>query len=151
MALYFEDVEIGRTEEGPEFPAEKSAMMQDAAEIDPYPIHLDEEFARQSPIGGIIAPFGYTLSLFFRSMHGLQLDQDLQDAFLGVLEWRVKFGGPVRPGDRLHDRATVVEKRLSSKGDRGVVTARHEIVNQNGDVPITIDVVSLIAGRTYAP
>jgi len=58
----------------------------------------------------------------------------------------VKFRGPVRPGDRLHDRATVVEKRLSSKGDRGVVTARHEIVNQNGDVPITIDVVSLIAG-----
>ena len=65
MALYFEDVEIGRTEEGPEFPAEKSAMLQYAAEIDPYPIHVDEEFARQSPIGGIIAPFGYTYVVTF--------------------------------------------------------------------------------------
>jgi acyl dehydratase len=121
MALYFEDLQVGATEDGPEFTADKAAMMQYGVTNDPYPIHIDEDFARQSQFGGIIAPFGYTMSLFLRSMHGLRMNRDLQDAFLGAMEWRVKFAGPVRPGNRLHDRMTIVDKRLSSRGDRGVL------------------------------
>src|ERR1043165_1529884 len=111
MTLFFEDLQIGATEEGPEFTADKTAMMQYAAEVDPYPIHLDETVARQASFDDVIAPFGYTLSLFFRSVHGLRMEQDVQGAFLGALEWRVKFSGPVKPGDRIHDRATIVDKR----------------------------------------
>jgi acyl dehydratase len=149
MTWYFEDVQVGTVEDGPEFTADKDDMIRYATENDPYPIHLDEAFAQQSPFGGLIAPFGYTLMLFFRSMHGLEFDRAVQNAFLGALEWRVKFAGPVRPGDRVHDRCTIIDKRLSSKGDRGVVTTRHEIVNQNDDVPVTIEIVSLLAGKSW--
>ena len=147
MAMYFDDMEVGTVEDGPEFVADKDEMMRYGSENDPYPIHVDEAFAQRSPFGGVIAPFGYTVSLFFRSMHGLQINQQIQDAFLGALEWRVRFSGPVRPGDRIHDRCTIVDKQFSTKGGRGVVTARHEIVKQDGEVPISIEIISLLACR----
>jgi acyl dehydratase len=46
---------------------------------------------------------------------------------------------PVRPGDRLHVRVTVVEVTASqSKPDRGVVTLLQEVINQSGFVVMSL-------------
>ena len=46
----------------------------------------------------------------------------------------VKWKRPVRPGDRLSVRQTVLDARPSSRGDRGYVRFRFEVLNQAGDV-----------------
>src|SRR3974390_2148180 len=135
---YFEDIKVGYVEETSSVVADRGEMIEYATRHDPYPIHIDEQAAQRTAFGGLIASWGYTVSLFLQLLHLLKLDQDLSDAFLGALEWRVQFGGAVRPGDQLHDRATVTAVRPSSKGGRGVVTSRHELINQNGDVAVTI-------------
>ena len=46
----------------------------------------------------------------------------------------MKWKRPVRPGDRLSVRQTVLDSRGSSRGDRGYVRFRLEVLNQTGDV-----------------
>ena len=47
----------------------------------------------------------------------------------------IRWLKPVRPGDRLRVRVTVLSaKRSTNKPDRGVIDQRVEVINQNGDV-----------------
>jgi acyl dehydratase len=61
-----------------------------------------------------------------------------------TLKWRT----PVRPGDTLSARSTVVEVRPSkSRPDRGVVRFRHDVTNQRGETVMTLD-NPILFGRT---
>jgi acyl dehydratase len=145
--IYFEDLVEGYVEESPEMTADREDMVAYAERNDPFPIHVDEQFAATTPFGGLVASFGYTVSLYFRMMHDMELLRATESTFLGALEWRVTFRSAIRPGDRLHLRGTISSKRLASRGDRGVVTSRNDVLNQHDELPITIDVVWLIATR----
>jgi acyl dehydratase len=145
--VYFEDLVEGHVDESSEVIADRDDMVVYAERNDPYPIHVDEQFAAASPYGGLIASFGYTVSLYYRMIHDMELSRATESTFLGGLEWRVTFRGAIRPGDRLHVRGTISSKRLASSGSRGVVTSRNDVLNQHDEVPITIDVVWLIATR----
>ena len=100
MKMYFEDLEVGRVFRGDECVADKDEMLEYARKNDPAPFHLDEEAARNSPYGGLIASAGYTVTLWYRSTIPIQRSL----AFLGGFEWHIKLPLPVRPGDRLHYR-----------------------------------------------
>jgi acyl dehydratase len=52
-------------------------------------------------------------------------------AFLG-LRW--KFKGPIKIGDTITVRAKVLEKRETSKPDRGIITLQRQVLNQKGEV-----------------
>jgi len=54
----------------------------------------------------------------------------------------------VRPGDRLHARVTILDKRPSSKPGRGVFRDLIEIVNQRGKVALSIEVTALMATKS---
>jgi acyl dehydratase len=145
--VYFEDLVEGYVDESAEMVADRDEMVAYAERNDPYPIHVDEQFAATSPFGGLMASFGYTVSLYLRMIHDMELYRATESTFLGGLEWRVTFRGAIRPGDRLHVRATISSKRLASSGNRGVVTNRNDVLNQLDEVPITVDAVWLIATR----
>lgn len=143
---YFDDVQVGYEEESPPIPADEDEMIAYAAANDPFPIHTDRDFARRSPYGGVIASWGYTVSLFFRAVHTMTINRELRQAFIGGLEWRVRFVGPVRPGT-IRVRCTVLDTRRAASGDRGVVTSRNDVVDDDGNVCVSVEVVSLIAAR----
>lgn len=145
--VYFEDLVEGYVADSAEVIADRDEMVAYAERNDPYPIHVDEQFAATTPFGGLVASFGYTVSLYLRVIHDMELALVTESTFLGALEWRVTFRGAIRPGDRLHVRETIVSKRLASTGNRGVVTSRNDVVNQHDESPITIEVVWLIATR----
>jgi acyl dehydratase len=145
--IWFDDVEVGYAEESQSVPVDRSEMIAYAARNDPFPIHVDAEAAAQTPFGDVIASFGYVVSLLFRCNHKLRFTQAVQPSFLGALEWRVQFRKAVLGGDRLLDRCTILSKRLASKGDRGVVTSQHELINQDGEPVVVIEVVALHARR----
>jgi acyl dehydratase len=146
--VYFEDLVDGRTYLGTECVADKEEMLEYARKNDPWPFHADEEAAKKSGFGGIIASAGYSLTLGYRSLIGLYNTPETAWAFLGGLEWpNMKFHLPVRPEDRLRARMTIQSKRKSSKPGRGVVTALMEMLNQDGTAVYSHEVIFLIATR----
>jgi acyl dehydratase len=128
---YFEDFTPGAAFEAGRVTVSESEIVEFATRYDPQPFHVDVEAARASIYGGLIASGWHTAALMMR----LVVDGILADtAALGSpgvdeLRWLL----PVRPGDTLSVRMTVVEARASrSKPDRGLVRARFEVTNQEG-------------------
>ena len=97
-----------------------------------HPLHTDEEFARQSIHGGLIAHGTLVLCAATGLLARAGMFDDKAMAFLGV-EWSI--AGAVRPGDTIRVEATVTNVRVSrSKPDRGVVEFAFEVLNGRDEV-----------------
>ncbi|MGH3757765.1 MAG: MaoC family dehydratase [Actinophytocola sp.] len=84
------------------------------------PTHTDEEFMRAS--GGAVAAGTFTLSMV---MGLIAATGWTHGTLLGVLaQESIRYVGPVRAGDTLHATCEVLEKRETSKPDRGVAMVR---------------------------
>ena len=59
----------------------------------------------------------------------------------------MKWTAPVRPGDTLHVEVEVLDKRESSRPDRGYLTFLWQGVNQKGEVVIEMKSTQIIATR----
>jgi acyl dehydratase len=140
---YFDDFVVGYEEVSQELVVDAEEMVAYAHVNDPWPIHVDAAFAETSVHGGLIASFGYVVSLFFRMMHTLEVNQGQQPGFLGGLSWDVQFRRAVRANDVLRVRINIVSKRLTSKGDRGIVQTKCDVLNQDDDVTVEIVVTSM--------
>lgn len=128
---YFEEMVPGTRETGPELVVDGDEMLAFARKYDPLPIHVDEDAARAA-FGGLTAPGCYVLALKQQLIHRLP-NRHAVIASGGYDE--VRFHAPVRAGDRLRLELEWVERRPSkSRPDRGVVTVRFELVNQDGTV-----------------
>ena len=150
MAIrYWEDFKPGEVIELGSRTIDKDSILAFAREFDPQPFHTDEEAARHTVFGGLIASGWHTGSLSMRLFYdGLIKDVvSLGSPGFDELRW-VK---PVRPGDTLSARFTVLECVESrSKPDRGVIRALLETRNQHGEVVMSIKAVNLF-GRRPAP
>lgn len=145
--IYFEDLDIGSVYLGQECVCDKEEMLEFSRRNDPWPFHIDEAAAARSPFGGVIASGGYVITLWYRSLVEIYNTPRATWAFLGGLEWKLKFLAPVRAADTLRAKVTVKEKRLWIKPDRGMVTLLNEIVNQQSKVVCTAEVLVLLATR----
>ncbi|MFC6769885.1 MaoC family dehydratase [Natrinema soli] len=143
---YYEDIEIGDTEEFGEYHVTKDEILEFAERYDPQPFHTDEDAAEDSAFGELVASGWHTASICMRML----VDGPIQDrASMGArgadeLRWKQ----PVRPGDTLSLRTEIVDKRVSeSDPERGYVDSLLEGVNQNGDVVISWIGLGMIARR----
>ena len=137
MTRFFEDFTTGWTYESPPRPLTTAEILTFAREWDPQRYHVDEAAARATPFGGLIASGWQTGCLAMRLMCDGYLTDSSCIASPGFDELR--WVKPVRPGDLLRLRATVLEARVSaSKPDRGVVRWRWEMLNQEDDVVLSI-------------
>ena len=143
--MYFEDLNVGDSWTSAEHRVDHEEMLVYNRTNDPWPIHIDPAEAARSPFGGLIASGGYTISLMYRLSHQIVNQPDRAWAFLGGFDWHVKFVEPVRSGDRLHERITILEKRLSSKPGRGLVKHLIEVMNDRKHVALSIESTILIA------
>lgn len=145
---YFEDLIVGEELWGIEEVAVKKDMIEYAARYDPWPIHVDEEAARQGPFGGLTASSGYSIGLLYSSGNrGIWNHPDRPVAMIGGIDMRLRYPNPMRPGDRVRSSLVIGSKRLSSKPGRGVVEGTMELVTQDGDIIIAGEMVWLIATR----
>ena len=120
MTLYFEDFPPGDVRESPARTVTREEMVAFAREFDPQPFHTDEEAASTTIYGGLIASGWHTVAILMRLMWDAFLADAASLGSPGVDE--VRWLKPVRPGDTLRARFTVVEAVPSrSKPDRGVV------------------------------
>ena len=62
----------------------------------------------------------------------------------------LRWTKPVRPGDMLHVRATVLETRPSaSRPDRGLVRTLFEVINQHGDIVMSVKAMNMLKRRGH--
>lgn len=124
----------------------EEAITAFARAFDPQQMHTDAHAARSGPFGGLIASGWHTTAVMMRLMADNYLNQWTSLASPGVDELR--WLRPVRPGDALSARFTVLTARPSrSKPDRGLVTTRIEVGNQDGDVVMSQVMLNLIRRR----
>src|SRR5207237_622991 len=98
--------------------------------------HVDPQAGKETPYGGLIASGWHTGCVMMRLMCDAYLNESSCIGSPGIDEWR--FALPVRPGDTLRYRATVLEARTSaSKPDRGIVKWRWELLNQRDEVVVS--------------
>ena len=148
VMVYFEDMEEGSIHWGSECPVDREEMLDYGRRYDPWPFHVDEEAAERSRFGGLIASGGYLISLMYRSSHAIYNTPEVTWAFEGgVLEWNAKFHSPVRAGDRLRDKLTILSKTPSRKPGRGIVKDIHEMVNQDDITVFSLEIAFLVATR----
>lgn len=149
--IYFEDIEEGIQPESPEIKVNGQDMLEYNRKYDPWPLHVDESAARESPFEGIIASGGYTISLAYLLSHRIYNTGEAEWAFLGGLNSRLNFPAPVYAGDTLRYTLEVTGKRPSRLSGRGIVKIFETLTNQNNDVAFTAESVILVATRSTAP
>jgi acyl dehydratase len=99
---------------------------------DTNPMHTDAVHSAASQIGRRIAhgTLGMSIATGLSARMG-QLD-GTAIAALGVDQW--KFHKPIFFNDTVYLRTTVIEARVSSKSDRGVLVRKMELLNQDGEL-----------------
>jgi acyl dehydratase len=131
---YFEDFAVGQVfKPTGRVRVEKEDIIAFAQKYDPQPFHLDEEAARHSIFGQLVASGWHTaavtMSLIARSEYrpaGGSIGLGFES-----LRWPI----PVLPGDELRIESEVLEVRPSrSRPDRGLLKMRTQTFNQNREV-----------------
>ncbi|MBV9450588.1 MAG: MaoC family dehydratase [Streptosporangiaceae bacterium] len=144
VVRYFEDFAPGVTFDCGSVSVDEGSIVAFAKEYDPQPFHVDPSI--DGPFGGLIASGWHTASLVMRQLveHYLSAESSLGAAGIDELRWPY----PVRPGDTLRVRATVLEARKSlSKPDRGIVRTMVEAVNQDGTAVLRLTAVNFMRVR----
>jgi acyl dehydratase len=144
---YFEDYVPGAVLEYGEIRVEASEILDFARRFDPQDMHVDPEAARRGRFGGLIASGWHTGAMMMRLLADNFLPKGASLASPGVDELRWLF--PVRPGDVLRIRVTVLEATPSrSKPDRGMVRTLVEVLNQDGKIVMSLKPMNIIARRS---
>lgn len=148
--LHFEDFEPGQVKHyGPRLVTREN-IVAFASEFDPQPMHLDDAAGAESMLGGLAASGWHSCCLMMRMMaDGFLLDSSSMGAG-GVDE--VRWLKPVRPGDRLTLRTTVIETRVSkSRPELGFVTMLMELIDQTGETAMTLQAPLMLGLRNGNP
>ena len=144
--FYFEDFSTDWTAEYRPRRVTREEIVGFAAQYDPQPMHLDEEAARQTMLGGLAASGWHTCAIMMKMIaDGLLLDTASMGA-PGIDE--VKWLRPMRPGDSLTVRGSVTAVRASqSKQDRGFVTFFWEVFNDRDERVMTLICPQMVLRR----
>ena len=93
----------------------------------------EELFAVADDAGRAIKGRAVPAALVYSFAEGLLLPT-MQDTGLAFLNATLDVKGPTVVGDTLHVECEVIEHRLTSKGDRGLVRFANRVVNQRGEI-----------------
>jgi acyl dehydratase len=143
---YFEDYIEGDVHRFGSIKVELDEVIAFARRFDPQSFHVDPDAARLSQFGGLIASGWHTAALTMRlyAEHYLTHVASLASPGVDELRWL----RPVRPGDTLSVRVTVVRAVPStSKPERGIVTSFVEVFNQASEEVMTFRCVNFIRRR----
>lgn len=82
-------------------------------------------------------------ALVYAFAEGLLLPT-MQDTGLAFLGATLEVKGPTRVGDTIHVECEVIEHRLASRGDRGLVRFANKVVNQRGETVLAYNPLRLL-------
>ena len=141
--MYFDDIKIGMTADIPPTVIEKEKMLSFARDYDNIPLHTDEEYAKSTPFGGLIAPG----VMSFMSVWAKYLEVDLfGKELLAGKSTKIEWFKPVYPNDTLSSKAVVTD--LTKRNNKnGIVEISIEAYNQNGELVLTNITEAIVKSR----
>ena len=97
------------------------------------PIHVDAESAKNSPFGERIAHGMLTVAIStgLANLTGL-----MEGTTIALMEQNIKYKAAVKFGDTIRLQMEVIEKRETSKPDRGIVKLAAKILNQHDELVV---------------
>jgi acyl dehydratase len=146
---YCEDFSVGLTEERGDWLVTADEIIAFARLYDPQPFHLDAEAGAKTHFGGLVASGWHSCAMMMRMLveHILHPETSLGSPGLDEVRWLK----PVRPGDRLRLRATVMDNRpLQSRPGVGVVKVLCETLNQRDEAAVRVTANCLFLARPVA-
>jgi acyl dehydratase len=146
VTLFFEDFPEGLAVDLGAVTFTEDSIISFARQFDPQSMHTNPEAARASTYGGLIASGWHTVGAYMRMLVDTLIGQSASVGSPGIdnLRWLK----PVRPGDTLRGRFTVLEARPSnSRPDWGIVRSRGEMTNQQGELVMRLEAVNFFTRR----
>ncbi len=131
--MYFDDLKVGMTADTAPAVIEKEKMLDFARLYDNIPLHTDEEYAKNTPFGRLIAPG----VMSFMSVWAKYLEADFfGEELLAGKSTKIEWMKPVFADDILTGTATIT--RLEKRNPKnGLAELTIEVKNQNGELVLT--------------
>ena len=131
--MYFDELKIGMTVDTAPAVIHKDKMIAFAREYDNIPLHTDEEYAKSTPFGALIAPG----VMSFMSVWVKYQDVDFfGNELLAGRSTKIEWLKPVYAEDVLTGKATIT--RLVKRSEKnGLVEISMDVYNQNGELVMT--------------
>ena len=131
--MYFDDIKIGMAVEIAPALIEKEKMLAFARDYDNIPFHTDEEYAKTTPFGRLIAPG----VMSFMSVWAKYLEVDIfGEELLAGKSTKMEWFKPVFAQDVLTGKATVTG--LTKRNVKnGLVEITIDAYNQKGELVLT--------------
>jgi acyl dehydratase len=140
--MKFADFHPGQVIEAGPYALSEAEVLQFATAYDPQWFHIDPEAAAKGPFGGLIASGWNTCGIAMRLVADAALQGSESFASPGLAY--VKWPYPVRPGDLLTVRATVLDtRRASSRPSLGILRWRWQLFNASGVEVLDLEATSL--------
>ena len=128
--MYFDDLKIGMTVETAPAVIEKEKMIAFARDYDNIPLHTDEEYAKTTPFGKLIAPG----VMSFMSVWAKYLEVDFfGKELLAGKSTKIEWLKPVFADDVLIGKATITNL-VKRNPKNGLATVSIDVYNQNGEL-----------------
>jgi len=135
--IWWEDFEPGQVFEHGARTLSEEEIIRFARDWDPQRYHVDPQAAMATPFGGLIASGWQSCAVAMRLMCDAYLNESSCVGSPGIDE--IRFLRPVRPGDTLRFRSTVLESSASrSQANRGTVSFLWELINQRDEVALSM-------------
>ncbi len=130
--MYFDELKIGMSVTTASAVIKKDKMISFARDYDNIPLHTDEEYAKSTPFGKLIAPG----VMSFMSVWAKYLEVDFfGEALLAGKSTKIEWLKPVYADDILTGEATITN--LTKRNDKnGLAEITVNVYNQNGDLVI---------------
>jgi acyl dehydratase len=146
MTTTWDDIAVGAVSEGGAFAFTADSIKRFAAEFDPRPYHIDEAAGAATFYDGLSASGAHTFAAWARLFYELTRDWG---AAAGARIGEMRLLRPVRPGDVLRLRMTILGKRPHPRrAGFGFVDLRHEVLNQAGEPVLVLDIASMLERRS---
>ena len=130
--MYFNQLKVGMTVDIPPVTIEKEKMLAFAKEYDNIPLHVDEDYAKTTHFGKLIAPG----VMSFMAVWSKYLTVDFfGEQLLAGKSTKIEWLKPVFAQDVLTGKATI--KKLTKRNEKnGLAEINIEVYNQNGELVI---------------
>ncbi len=142
--MYFDDLTLGMSTEIAPAVIQKDKMLSFARVYDNIPLHTDEEYAKTTPFGKLIAPG----MMSFLEVWAKYLEVDFfGDELLAGRSTKIEWHKPVFAEDLLRGKATVTKLKKRSERN-GLAEVSMEVSNQDGVLVLTAVTEAVVKCRT---
>ncbi|MBO5755645.1 MAG: MaoC family dehydratase N-terminal domain-containing protein [Clostridia bacterium] len=131
--MFFDDLKIGMSVDIAPAVIEKDKMLAFARDYDNIPLHTDEEYAKSTPFGGLIAPGVMSFMAVWVNYLSVSF---FSDSLLAGKSTKIEWLKPVYADDILTGKATITHL-IKRSAKNGLVELTIEAYNQKGELVLT--------------